>query len=127
MHKHKVLYNIYKLKNTEADRARYKAQRNGVVTLIRESKEDFFRKLHNTNAKEFWKAVRKLNIHVHQSTIPTLLDGDSPADSNQDKANLLNNFFFSCFNCQCPPLSPQLSDEALDPHGFPQDLLCSED
>ena len=45
MHKRKVLYNIYKLKNTEADLARYKAQRNGVVTLIRESKEDFFRNL----------------------------------------------------------------------------------
>ena len=71
--------------------------------------------------------MKKLNTHVCQSTIPTPLDGDSPADSSQDKANLLNNFFFSCFNRQCPPLSSSLSDEALDPHGFPQDLLCSED
>ena len=43
------------------------------MTLLRESKEDFFRKFHNTNAKEFWKAIRKLN--AKQSIIPTLTDG----------------------------------------------------
>ena len=37
------------------------------------------------------------------------------------------HFFFSCFNRQCHPLSPSLSDEALDPFGFPPDLLCSKD
>ena len=37
--------------------------------------------------------MRKLNIHVHQSTIPAnSIRCDSPADSNHDKANLLNNF-----------------------------------
>ena len=48
----------------------------------------------------------------------------------QDKAIHLNNFFFTCFNRQCPPLTSDLPDSRdyeLDPLGFPQDLLCSED
>ena len=99
-----------------------------MVSLLKESKEDFFRKLHNSSAKDFWKAIRKLN--AKQSSIPTLIDGDLPADTNQDKAILLNNFFFSCFNRQCPPLTPDplaSVDDELDPFGFPHDLLCSED
>ena len=128
MRKRKVLFDTYKRTKMKTDRAKYQAQRNRVVTLLRESKEDFFRKLHNTNAKEFWKAIRKLN--AKQSIIPTLTDGVSMADTSQDKATLLNNFFFTCFNWQCPPLTPdQLgsSDHELNPLGFPQELLCSED
>ena len=98
------------------------------MSLLRESKEDFFNHLHNTNQKDFWKAIRKPN--AKQPTIPTLTDGDFPADTNQDKAILLNNFFFSCFNRQCPPLASDFlgsTADELDPLGFPQDLLCSED
>ena len=77
MRKRKVLFDIYKRTKKETDQAKYNAQRNRVVTLLRESKQDFFLKLRNTNAKEFWKAIRKLN--AKQSTIPTLTDGDSYA------------------------------------------------
>ena len=91
----KVLYDNYKCTKKEDDQAKYKAQRNRVVPLLRESKEDFFHCLHNTNPKDFRNAIRKLN--AKQSTIPTLTDGDFPADTNQDKAILLNNFFFQLF------------------------------
>ena len=124
MGKRKVLYNIYKLNKTEADPARYKAQRNRVMTFFQESR--IFSA--NSTIHMLWsfESLRKLNTYVHQSTIPTLLDGDSPSDSNQPKADFLNKFFFSCFNHQCP-LSHSLSDEALDLLGFLQGLLCSEE
>ena len=64
--------------------------------MLRECKEEFFHELDAANAKDFWKSIRKLNNK--QNTIPTLVDGDFLVDSSQDKATVLNNFFYSCFN-----------------------------
>lgn len=130
--KRKVLYDIYKCTQAETDLIRYKAQRNLVVSLLRESKEEYFLSLHDSDAKDFWKAIRKLS--TNQSSIPTLKDGDTLADTSQDKAILLNKFFFSCFNRRCPPLSfssvasgcPDNEPE-LVPEAFPRNLLCTED
>ena len=91
--------------------------RNSSITLI------------TANVKDFWKAIRKLSNK--QSTIPTLLDGGTPVDSSQGKANLLNNFFFGCFNRQCSPLDTSPSPAGihcdLNPSDYPCDLLCTVD
>ena len=48
-----------------------------------------------------------------------------------DKAVLLNNFFYSCYNRSCPPLSTTCSvshsQVDFDPSNFPDDLQCSPD
>ena len=45
--------------------------------------------------------------------------------TNIDKAAVLNNFFYECFNSTLPPLPTHVS--WLDPVNFPEDLLCTED
>ena len=86
----------------------------------------FFSNLDSANAKKFWKAVKQLNNK--NTTIPTLSDGQSSVSSNTGKVDVLNKYFFSCFNCKCPPLT-SMTNYSLDPdiYEFPEELLCSED
>ena len=52
-------------------------------------------------------------------------------DTSQGNANLLNNFFFGCFNRCCPPLKNKNAETSPRPNllsqRFPQHLLCQED
>ena len=44
------------------------------------------------------------------------------------KAELLNNFFFGCFNHNVPPLvCTDIDFEHDDPAACPEDILCTED
>ena len=125
--KRKSLFRIFKRTGNPLDLTKY----NRVVALLRERREEFFHNLNTASVKDFWKAIRKLSNK--QSTIPTLLDGGTPVDSSQGKAiaNLLNNFFFGCFNRQCSPLdtspSPAGIHYDLNPSDYPCDLLCTVD
>ena len=48
--------------------------------------------------------------------------------SSIEKANLLNEFFVSCFNTSIPPLDADNSFlSPVCPDLFPDDLLCTED
>ena len=53
------------------------------------------------------------------------------ADTGQGKACLLNNFFYSRYNCSSPPLTPYIPEPNLqtnlDPSNFPESLKCSPD
>ena len=60
-----------------------------------------------------------------KSSFPTLQHNGTSIESSYDKAVLLNNFFFECFNKSVPPLSPDLPH--LDPFLFPAELLCTEE
>ena len=102
----------------DADLLKYKSLRNRVVGLIREEKRRYFEN-NSSDQKVFWKAVRMLNNTT--SSIPTLVshcDGSHATTSNE-KAKLLNHYFYSCFNKCLPPLS----DEDLQP---PASTSCSE-
>ena len=66
-------------------------------------------------------------------SFPTISNGSIKADTFQGKMNMLNNFFYSCFNRSCPSLTldslePALQLQAsLDPANFPEDLKCSSE
>ena len=87
----------------------YRAKRNQVVKILRESKQTFFnQRLNNADTKTFWKTVRFLNRDY--SSIPTLLDGDgtTTVESSSAKAACLNNVFYTCFNQNYPPLTEEV-------------------
>ena len=89
--------------NSAIDHTRYTAMCNKVVSLLRESKQRFFDILNNLGTKQFWKTMRILNRKC--STIPSLQDENVAIESNTDKANALNSFFYRCFNYNFPPLT----------------------
>ena len=66
------------------------------------------------------KLVNKRSI---ATSILTLKDGSSLITTETGKAQLLNNFFHSCFNRSFDPLS---NPDPLDPSNSPSDLLCTE-
>ena len=115
MKKRNTLYRRLKRSNNSAtDRARYTVLRNKVVSLLRESKQRYFDKLNNADAKQFWRTMRL--VKRKSSTIPFLQDDEDcvAIESNIDKANALNSFFHRCFNYDFPPLT-NLPD-ALEPN-----------
>ena len=106
--------------------AKYKKLRNKVVKLMRSAKSSYFQTLNPKDNKQFWKAVKYLN--KQQSTIPTLHYQDTVAESNFEKASLLNEFFSTCFNRDIPPLSSADTGQHTVQHGScPDELLCTTD
>ena len=63
-------------------------------------------------------------INKQDTTIPALWDGSTPVNSNDAKAELLNSFFYECFNHSFPPLGDPVP---LDPETCPASILCSEE
>ena len=95
------------------------------MKFLRKAKADFFDKLNPQNMKQFWRSVKQLN--KRHTSIPVLHLQDCTAESNTDKATMLNTFFSTCFNNDIPPLSQH---SHLFPHASgpaPDDLLCSEE
>ena len=90
-------------------------------SLLRASKTAYFQKLGSSNSKEFWKAVKLVN--KQSTSIPALKDGSSLITTDTGKAQLLNEFFHSCFNRSFDPLS---NPDPLDPSNCPSNLLCTE-
>ena len=98
--------------------------------MLRDSKQAFFNEhLNKADVKTFWKTVRVLN-RDYSSCIPTLSDSVKTADSSLDKATILNNYFYTCFNHKIPPLQQlpdQIADLDLSPSDCPSDFLCTEE
>ena len=59
------------------------------------------------------------------SSVPTLKHQGRDVHSNVEKAEVLNSFFYDCFNKALPPLGKHVS--CLDPTQIPGNLLCTED
>ena len=120
---------LYKQKRKSPSTMRkYKHLRNIVVRRLRQAKKRYFHKLCSSsiNPKKFWKLYKSMTRN--DSAIPTLQQNNQAASSSIDKANLLNNFFSSCFNHQQPPLTKSDLDKfPVDPDQCPDDLLCHED
>ena len=101
----------------------FRAYRNKTVSMLRQSKQEFFaNNLSISNKKQFWKTMKYLN--KSQSTIPTLSHNGQKANNDLDKANMLNTFFADCFNIKLPPLSASRMDNSS--HECPESLLCTE-
>ena len=80
----------------------FKTLGNKIVSDIRRSKKDYFDKLDNllssetTDSKLFWKtSKRMLNIVKSNHDIPMLFMNNECAETDIQKANMLNNYFAS--------------------------------
>ena len=121
--KKNILFRVAKKCKSTTSYQKYRAARNKVSALLRFNKTKFFKELGHSSQKEFWKSIKLLN--QQDSSIPTLHHDDSTVESDLDKAVLLNNFFFDCFNKSVPPLPDH--HPSLDQDSCPQALLCTED
>ena len=119
-----TLFKAHKRTKSSAAYQKYRAARNKVTAMLRLSKAKFFQKFKSQSSKEFWKIIKLFN--KQESSIPTLrsVDGVEVTDA-QDKATLLNSFFYTCFNNSSPPLTNQ--SPHLVSSECPLDLLCTED
>ena len=117
------LFRAAKRCKSSAAYQKYRAARNKVVALLRLNKNRFFKKLGTATPKEFWKAIKMLNKRV--SSIPALDNNGVKVDSSRDKADLLNTYFFECFNKSVPPLDEH--HPHLNPFYFPEELQCTEE
>ena len=99
------LLRAYKRSGSPFKLQQYKCARNRIVTEVRKAKLLFFDHLHSVDAKTFWKLFKLLTRK--QSSIPVLLAPNSgPVSDDVQKANLLNNQFFSNFNHSVPSFNP---------------------
>ena len=83
----------------------YKSIRNKIICLLRNSKKHHFSKLANASDKEFWKSVRLFN--KKQDSIPPLNSNGNIISDDKQKAEILNNFFASCWNSLEQPLTEE--------------------
>ena len=58
-------------------------------------------------------------------TIPVL--SHTSAHNDNDKANMLNNFFTQCFNTKLPPLTPHDCYRFTTSGECPENILCTEE
>ena len=125
MRKRNYLYRRAKRTGVPRDMGQYQTARNKAVTMLRNAKIAFFNKPNTADKKQFWKTMKYLR--KEQNTIPVLSHNGSSAHNDNDKANMLNNFFLQCFNTKLHPLTP------CDCHRFttsgecPENILCTEE
>ena len=65
----------------------FKKLRNTVVSLMRKEKQKYFSNLTGANTKKLW------HLNKNKQSIPTLEQDNVYAESDVDKADMLNDFF----------------------------------
>ena len=80
----------------------FKVIRNNVIDLIRKSKQNYFDRLENVfsnenlSSKLFWKTSKQLlGLEKTNKNIPTLSLNNEYAETDYQKANMLNEYFSS--------------------------------
>ena len=121
-----LLYKRAKSTNSPHDWSIYRSFRNSTLARLRSLKFKFFHSLSSSpTPRHFWSSVKKLRKKA--TSIPPLFDNNSFVHSDLPKANLLNQFFSTCFNSSTPPLTPTSHSDSPPSPSCPLDLLCSED
>ena len=123
--KRNYLFNRAKSSGRRDHVEKYKRMRNRVTTMLRNGKKLFFQNLNPHNNKQFWKAMKYLRKQT--SSIPNLSYNNNVVSSmDQEKANMLNDYFSKCFNRSQPPL--QTTDCLNYPlaDDCPDEILCTE-
>ena len=94
------IYNKFKKTKNLYFWNRFKKLRNTVTNLIRNSKQDYFNKLESIltdetpNSKLFWKTSKQiLKLEKSSQAIPTLNLNNKCAETDLQKANMLNEYF----------------------------------
>lgn len=95
----KKCWRKYHSQQTQWSALKFKKARNQCTNIIRKTKIEFERKIAfevKTNPKSFWKYVKSQT--KYSDSIPNLKKDDSSfAETDKDKAELLNSFFSSVF------------------------------
>ena len=86
--------------------AKFRHLRNKVTKTLRNARLNYLQKLNPQNTRHFWKTIKFLK--KVQPTLPTLHHEHAIAESNQEKANMLNRYFSMCFSIKLFPLSHPL-------------------
>ena len=123
MRRKNMLFSKAKRSGKRSDVEKYKRIRNRVVTQLRNAKSSYFKNLNpKHNSKKFRSAVKYLN--KKHNSIPVLNHGSMTANTNEEKAEMLNSFS-NCFN---PPLSSNndTTASACEVSSI-DDLLCTEE
>ena len=113
---------LYKNGKRTGNFSKYKAARNRVVDLLRESKKNYFGKVNPRDTKKFWKTIKSLN--KASQSIPTLSHNGVTTSEDVAKANMLNSFFSTCFNSSHAPLSASNVRQFATTE-CPEELLCT--
>ena len=126
--KYKQCIKLHKLKNMTQNPIhieQYRQKRIEAKTAFREARKSYYNNLSSklldplTTSKIFWKLVRSVfSNNNKQNNIPTLIDNNITYTNNQDKAELLNNYFVSqtilpSTNIPLPPFY-YITDARLD-------------
>ena len=127
--KRNSLLNKYKRSGNQAILSLYKLTRNRVISELRKAKCAFFKHLQTADDKTFWKLYKTLTRR--ESSIPALqVPNFGLVCNDMEKANILNNQFFSNFNHTTTPncdTSAVNNLDNLDQSHFPEEFLCTED
>ena len=94
---------LFKRAKRSGNFGQFKPAWNRTVTMLRCAKQNYFCKLNPRDSKKFWKTVKLMN--KNKQPIPILLHDGRMADSDGDKSNMLNMFFYTCFNQSHPPIA----------------------
>ena len=101
---YKQCHKAYKLKiktNNPIHIEDYKQKRTSAKNAFRKARNDYYDHLtekimdKETTPKSYWKLVKSIFNSNKQSSIPTLFDDNISYTNDQDKAELLNNYFVS--------------------------------
>ena len=120
IHKRKRAYRKARRTNTELHWTQLKTLRNKTVSLIRDAKKVFHDKIaskltsEELSAKDWWKVLKTFISPQSKTSIPPLENDGSIRSDENEKANILNNFFQSqsSLNNQYPIL-PQILPTAV--------------
>ena len=100
--KRRRIYNKFKKTKNLRFWDQFKVVRNNVTNLVRKSKQNYFDKLEkmfsneNLNSKLFWKTSKQLlGLDKTSQTIPSLSINNEYAETDLQKAQMLNNYFSS--------------------------------
>ena len=116
-----MLFSRSKRSKRKSDFERYKKLRNRVTTTKR-CQNRFFRQINPRDTEKFWKSVKYLN--KNQSPVPIFSQGNTLACTDSEKADMLGNYFSSCFNLAISPLT--IEDHGAVPcNNIPEVYLCS--
>ena len=83
----------------ENDHDRIRKVQNDTNKLIREAKQNYYKKLEDklsdpkTGAKIFWNAFKKISNEGKRPNIPPLIENDKLISNFRHKANLFNDYF----------------------------------
>ena len=122
MRKRNLMFQKAKRSNQASDHTKYRQMRNKITALIRSAKRQYFAMLNVSDTRQVWKAYKA--IHKQFNSVPNLVHDGIEGNTDIEKADLLNQFFSTCWNTEVPPLIYGTDDHSIS---CPDELLCSEE